>query len=103
VKYSGLRNQIAALRAQLPQRRLVIEITGGLPSNTATAGPNPPQQLELPLPRPAPRRQEARQRVHAPPGPILAPQTPTHQQPPLADPAPSWEQDWWRSRRQRRP
>lgn len=103
MKYSGLRNQLMALRAQLPQRRLRIHITGGLPEATATAAkPAAPQQLELPLQQPAPRPQEARKRIHSPPGPILDSPAPTPQQPPQADPAPSWEQDWWRSRRQRR-
>ncbi len=54
MKYTGLRNQLAALRAQLPLAGLRIEIRGGLPDPAATAAPEP-EQLELPLPKPPPR------------------------------------------------
>lgn len=42
MKYSGLRNQIAALRAQLPLAGLRIEIRGGLPPDAAAKPPDPP-------------------------------------------------------------
>jgi hypothetical protein len=42
VKYSGLRKQLAALRAQLPARGITIRITGGLPENWEPAKPAPP-------------------------------------------------------------
>jgi hypothetical protein len=42
VKYIGLRNQLAALRAKLPQRGLVIKIEGGLPENYTAKPVAPP-------------------------------------------------------------
>jgi hypothetical protein len=105
VKYSGLRNQLAALRAQLPQAGLKIVITGGLPSNASAAvlAQPEPQQLDLPLPSPSPPK--ARGRVFAKPGPDPPAETPPRA--PLADSAPTqppgWEAAWWRDQRRRRP
>lgn len=102
MKYSGLRNQLAALRAQLPDRRLRIRVEGGLPKTGTAAAVPAPEQLESPLPKPPPRPSAAQGRVKKP-WPITAETAP---RPPLADCEPDkasdWERDWWEHQRQRR-
>jgi hypothetical protein len=46
MKYIGLRNQLLALKAQLPQRGIKIVITGGVPDDLA-AQPEPPGGIDL--------------------------------------------------------
>ena len=104
MKYSGLRNQIAALRAQLPGAGLRIEIRGGLVPEFGTAAAAPePVQLELPLPKPVPSPSRARGHVFAKPGPDP---TETAPRPLLGDSepekAPDWEQTYWRSQQHQR-
>ena len=107
MKYAGLRNQLAALRAQLPLAGLRIVITGGMPETAtpAAASSPPPEQLELPLPKPPPSPSAAAGRVFVSPGPLVAAETAART--PLTDPEPAkpdWEQAWWREqRRLRRP
>lgn len=104
MKYSGLRNQLAALRAQLPQAGLRIVIEGGLPDGTAAAASPEPQQLELPLPKPPPSPNRALGRVFAilttPPAAKIDPEAPQGVSEP--DKALDWQTTWWHDQHRRR-
>lgn len=101
MKYSRLRSQIAALRAQLPQRGLTICIEGGVPDAIAAPESAEPVQLELPLKAP-PGLPRGAGRVFVKPGPTPKPL----QGPSLPDPAPEnvpdWERQWWQNQNRRR-
>ena len=100
MKYTGLRNQIAALRAQLPLAGQRIVIEGGVPEAIAAPQSAEPVQLELPLPA-SPRLSRGAGRVFTKPG------SPAEDAPAASagDPgpaqAPEWEHAWWRDQKRR--
>ena len=104
MKYTGLRNQIAALRAQLPRSGQTIVITGGIVPTSSERPIAEPVQLDLPLPEPVPSPSRARPRVATPLGP--GPPAETAPEPPQGDCEPSqaegWEARWFRDQRDRR-
>lgn len=106
MKYSGLRNQIAALRAQLPLAGQRIVIEGGMPDALAAPQSAEPVQLDLPLPAP-PRPSATSGRVLLDPGSRTTPSPPqASPRPSLAgsepEKAPDWEAQWFRDQRARR-